>query len=194
MSEKNLIINNREIEYHGVFKASDIFNTINKALEARGFGKREKRSEEVVTDEGRKTYIELRPGKIKTNYMAFMIKIKIRLDNVTDVVKETDGVKKKCEQGDVSIAFDSWLMSDYETRWGQKVLVYFMKGFINKYIYRWPMEKGYPGELASDTAYIYGQLKKLFDSYNGGKTKAVSEKEIMDQVGKEIEMERDEEE
>ena len=61
--EKNLIINNRELNYKGIFRADELFTLINRALQAKGYDKREKRTEEIVAEGGKKTSIELRPFK-----------------------------------------------------------------------------------------------------------------------------------
>ena len=183
--EKNLIINNRELKHKGIFKVDDLFSTINKAIDSKGYTKREKRSEESVSEEGKNTYVELRPYKEKGNFTVLAIKIKISLDNVTETTKDVDGMKK-FQQGDLKIVFDSWVLTDYEDSWGMKPLVYFLKGVINKYIYTWPLEAGYPGELAGDTAYIYAQVKKLLNSYGKSEAKVTKEEEIMAEVAKDI--------
>ena len=136
MAEKNLIINHKKIPYHGHFRADDIFSVINHALQERGYTKREKKSEELVTPEGRLYQLELRPFKVVSHFITLMIKVHCTFDNVTETTKEVSGVKQKFEQGEVEIYFDAWMITDYEHRWGETPFKFFMKGFINKYIWR----------------------------------------------------------
>ncbi|HIJ11829.1 TPA: hypothetical protein HA278_07250 [Candidatus Woesearchaeota archaeon] len=175
---KNLIVNGRNLEYKGVFKADELFATINRALEAKHYHKNEKRTEELVTETGKRTYVELRPDKHLSSYIEFIMKIKITLDNVTDIVEEVKGVKQKFQQGDVTIVFDSWVVTDYEHRWTMKPVIYFLKGIINKLIFTFPIEAGAPGELAGDTSYIYSRIKKLLDSYKYSSREIVQEKDV----------------
>lgn len=184
--EKNLIVNNRELRYKGIFRTDELISTINKELGKLGYTKREKMSEEIVTEEGKKTYIDLRPFKIKTNYVQLMIKVKITLDHVTDVTEEVEGVKKNFERGDVLVTFDAWILSDYDPRWGMKPFVYFVKGVINKYFYKMPLEGSFPGEVAGDTAALYSALRKLLNSYKHRSGKVVKEEDVMKEVEKEI--------
>ncbi|MBI2668887.1 hypothetical protein HYX14_03525 [Candidatus Woesearchaeota archaeon] len=184
--EKNLIIDGRALEYKGIFKAGQLFQVINQALKERGYTKREKRTDELVTPEGKRTFIELRPFKEVSNYGVLMIKIKILLDKVTEVVEEHQGHKQKFDRGDIEIVFDAWVLTDYESRWTLKPLVYFMKGMINKFIYRFPFEAGFPRTLTGDTAYIYGQIKRLLHSYARDERKIVKEEEIVKKVKEEI--------
>lgn len=188
--EKNLVINNKELKYSGIFVADEIFSVINNALGDKGYIKTEKKSEELVTPAGKMLFLELRPYKEKTHYATLMIKIKIVLDNVTEIIREVDGVKKKFQQGDVVIAFDSWLLTDYEGRWGMKPWAYFLKGLINKFIYTAPLESGFFGELVGDTAYIYVQAAKLLNSYRGKAEKVVSEEKVKAEMEEEIKKEQ----
>lgn len=184
--EKNLVINNRQLTYQGIFLTDELFSTINRALEVRGYEKREKKTEEIVTEDGRKTYIELRPYKEKSNYAALMIKIKITLDKVTDIVETMHGIKHQFQRGDVEIVFDAWSLTDYEARWGMKPWAYFMKGIINKFVYKFPLERGFIGELGSDTAYIYAQIKNQLNSYTPKSEKRAKEEDVRRKVEEEI--------
>ena len=74
--EKFLRINNRQLSYKGIFRADDIFSTVNRALEEKDYTKKEKKSEETVTETGKRIYVELRPYRVITNYLTLMIKIK----------------------------------------------------------------------------------------------------------------------
>lgn len=184
--EKNLVVNNRELIYKGIFKADELFSVINQALEKRGYEKREKKTEELVREEGRKTYIELRPYKVMTNYVTLMIKIKIDLDGITEAVEEIKGEKRKFQQGDVKIVFDAWSLTDYENRWGMKPWAFFLKAFINKFIFNFPTETGFTGLLVGDTAFVYAQIMKLLKSYKYEAGKVVKEEDVIKSVEEDI--------
>ena len=191
--EKLLLINNRQLKYKGIFIASELFNAVNKAIEEQGYTKREKKSEETVTNEGRSTYIELRPFKEITNYLTLMIKIKIRLDGITETTEEVKNEKRVFQQGDILVSFDAWLMADYKDRWGMKPLFYFLKGMANKYLIKGDIEVNAPGQLAQDTAIIYARIKTQLNSYLGAETKEIKEEEIVKQVESELKKERENE-
>ncbi|PIN76483.1 hypothetical protein COV17_02285 [Candidatus Woesearchaeota archaeon CG10_big_fil_rev_8_21_14_0_10_36_11] len=185
--EKNLIINNRELVYKGIFRADELFSTINRALDARGYTKREKKTEETVTETGKRTYVELRPFKVKTNYAELLIKIKITLDNIKETVEEFNGEKRKFQNGDVQMYIDAWVLTDYQSRWGMKPFVWFVKSVINKFVYRWSQEAGFPSELSDDTAYIYAQVKKILNSYKFDVGKVIREEDIRKEIAEDIE-------
>lgn len=184
--EKNLIINGRELNYSGIFRTEELFAAINRALEERGYITREKKTEEVVLEQGRRTFLELRPYKEKSNYLTLMLKMKIHLENIAEAVEELKGSKRKFHRGEVKIIFDAWTLTDYESRWGMKPLAYFLKGLVNKFIYTFPLEAGAEDELVEDTAFVYSRAKKLLDSYQGKEVVKVSEEEVRKKVEKEI--------
>ena len=184
--EKYLVINGRELKYKGIFKVDELFAVINKSLERKGYEKREKKTEELVTEAGRRTYVELRPFKVKSSFVLLMIKMKITLDNVTETVMEKEGIKNKFQLGDVTIVFDSWVLTEYQNRWNMKPLIYFIKGVFNKYVWTMPLEGSVRREVAIDTAYVYAQIKHLLVFYKGGSKEREREEDIVKEVEKEI--------
>jgi len=184
--ERDLVINGREIKYKGIFRYDELFSLINKVLVDKGYVKQEKKTEELVTEDGRRTYVELRPYKIKSNYVTLSIKIKIIMDKVIEAVKGYEGGKKKFQQGDLSIIFDSWILSDYRSRWGMKPFVFFWKGVIKKLLYKWPLEEGFRNELVDDTVYINTQIKQLLKSYQPELAPQLSDEEVRRRIAEEI--------
>ncbi len=186
MVEKNLLINNKKISYHGVFRTDELFSVLRQVLEEKGYAYAEKRNEELVTPEGRLLQLELRPVKQVSPYMQFMVKIRMTLDNITETTKDVSGIKQKYQQGDVVIAFDAWSITNHEGRWGLKPFSYFMKSVIHKYVYQFKIEEDLLRDLVTDTAYIYAKVRELLQSYQGKKIPPMKEEEIMKKVGEEI--------
>ena len=184
--QRDLVINNREVRYDGIFNFDEVMRTLKSALREKGYEWKEKRTEETVMEEGRKSFLEARPFKVKTDYITLMMKIKINLINTGEIVQELPGRKRRMQQGEISLVFDAWFLSDYEHRWGMKPVVMFIKGLINKFLYPLPREEGIRGELVADTTYVAGQIRKLFHSYGPEKTLQMSEEEIRKKVDEEI--------
>ena len=95
-------------------------------------------------------------------------------------------IKRKFQNGDVKVVFDSWLLGDYQSRWGMQPWVFFVKGLINKYVYTFPTESGFKSQLSGDTVYLYAQIKKLLDSYKFESGKVVQEKDGIEQIAEEF--------
>ena len=184
--EKNLIINGRTINYKGIFSTDELFSVINQALDERGYIRKIKKQEALVTETGKRSYFELRPYKTKTFSLTLMIKIKITEDNIIEEKQAVQGVTKLFKNGNLTVVFDSWVLTDSEARWEMRPWYYFFKGVISKYIYNLKEEGRYKGELVEDTAYIHSKIKKLLNSYKGETAEKIPEENVRERMKEEI--------
>jgi len=184
--EKTIVINGRTINYKGIFSTDELFNVINQTLEERGYTRKIKKQEELVTESGKRSYFELRPYKVKSHSLTLMIKIKITEDNVIDEKQSVNHVTKNYQNGNLTIVFDSWVLTDSEARWEMRPWYYFFKGVISKYIYNLKEEGRYKGELVQDTAYIHSKIKKLLNSYKGETAEMIPEENVRERMREEV--------
>ena len=133
-------------------------------LYEKGYDKYEKKNEEQVLEGGRKIELELRPWKKTTDYAKNEIRLRIFIDNMTDIEVEKDGKKVKLNKGDIQIIFDAFLETDYENRWESKPIFYFLRGIVDKYIYRSYLE-GYKELVKQDINHLLTQIKAFLNLY-----------------------------
>ncbi len=165
MSESELIMDNKTLEYEGVFSVSELFSVVNETTDSLGYERQEKKSEQKVVPEGREFYIELRPYKFKTNYVSLMLKIKFRLTEVIDVEKTVKGITSEYQHGKVTFVLDAWSQTNYREHWNIKPWVYFMKTVINKYVYKLPLEEGFMNELGADAATVFDTIENHLKNF-----------------------------
>ena len=165
MTEKRLIVNNLELHYEGIFGFEEFLHAIMHAVEERGYHLHEKRHEEHVTPEGKSLFIELRPMKKKIDYYELMLKIRITLSAVRETTIEVDGIPTHFQEGKIHLTLDGWATTDYKKRWGHKPVVYFLKSLIHKYVYRFPLEEGFVGELVNDVKQVRSELEAHLNLY-----------------------------
>ena len=166
MAEKKLIIDGLELHYKGLFDVNLLLKEIDKVIAERGYVKAEKRRAEIVTSTGKEFSMELRHIKEKTEFFELMIKMRIRITELKDADVVKEGIKKKMNKGNVQIIFDAWTTTDYESRWEQKPLFYFLRNLVERIIGKIHTEK-YLGELSNDCHYMHDNIKaylKLFKS------------------------------
>lgn len=188
--EKELVVDNKEFHYEGIFRYDELFRTIALAIQEKGYTKREKRTEENVTPEGKSTYVELRPYKIKTNYAVLMIKVKVQTSNVKDIMQDVHGEMRNMQKGKLDILYEAWVLTDYESRWGMKPVVYFLKSVINKYLYTFPLEAGFKGEAIGDAHFIFNKVKDLTRSYAAREETFPPEEDVIKAMRKEFKEEK----
>ncbi len=185
--ERRLVINGRTLKYSGIFHISELFSSINVALQEKGYTLQEKRHEEVVTENGKNIFFELRPYKEKTSSIMLLIKIKINLKNVVEQVQELQGNIFKFDKGDIEIVFDSWSYSDEENRWGANPVTYVISAVIDKIFYSLPELNNFKGEVAGDTGFVYSKIRSLLSSYRRRDVKYVPDEDVRKQIESEIE-------
>ncbi|HLD33785.1 MAG TPA: hypothetical protein VJB66_03590 [Candidatus Nanoarchaeia archaeon] len=165
MAQKLLVVNALKVKYKGVFKIEDLFRVLRECITARGYSYHEKRFEERVTEKGKDLFIELRPLKVKTAWTSLTMFLRIQMTNIREVHLEVDKITTTFQEGDLLITLDGWVTYGTRQRWGNKPVFYFIKSVFNKYVYQFPIERNLSGEVASDTSYLYNQLKAHLNLY-----------------------------
>ncbi len=165
MAEKNLIVNNLELNYKGVFNFQEFYRVLGEYAEERGYHRHEKRFEETVKPNGKEVYAELRMVKKKTEYYSLMITIRIRIKELHDITLDVGNIPGPFQEGNLNVVFDAWATTDYDHRWGMHPFYYFIKSVFHKWIYPLPLEEGFLGEVASDVQFVYRQIKSHLNLY-----------------------------
>ena len=163
MSEKKLLIDGLELHYEGLFDLKGLLDAIDKYIHERGYSKSEKRRHEKVTPSGKEFSMELRPTKIKTEYFALMIKIRINITNLQEVEVLKDEVPTKLNKGNIVMLFDAWATSDLKWRWEKKPLFYFLRILADKFIYKFRVEDKFFGEVIEDTHFLHTNIKAYLE-------------------------------
>lgn len=165
MVEKNLVVDQKTLEYRGLFELDEVIGTLSSLLQSKGYELQEKKAEEKVSEEEKNIFLELRPLKRITNYQTLMIKVTINAKNLTEEIHTIGGKKRHFHKGNLILIFDGWSLTDFERKGQEKMLNYFIRGVVSKYLYRSPAEGKIIGELKSDTDFVYNQLKSFLNLY-----------------------------
>ena len=158
MSEKRLVIDELELHYNGLFDINGLLKTIDAITIDKGYTKQEKRRTETVTPTGKEFYMELRPVKRKTAYYVLMIKLRISIGNMKEVEVIKDKTKVILNEGEIKILFDAWTTTDFEFRWEQKPIYYFLRNMFERVVYKIHTDR-YLDELVDDCHFFHKNIK-----------------------------------
>lgn len=164
MAEQKIVVENLELQYEGLFSFKDLYKLIDDWLKENNYDKVEKMNMEKVSEEGKYIELVLEPVKYLTDFVEYIIKMRIIGRNIKEVEVERDGKKEKLNQGSLYIRFDAILETDYEGRWEQKPTFYFLRVLIDKYVYKFYTGK-YESGLKKDLTEIHTQIKSLLNLY-----------------------------
>ena len=164
MAEREVLIDKMRLTYEGLFEVVELYKLIDRFFKEKGYDKRERHNSERVTPAGKFIELELEPWKKITDYTSNVIKLRIVLSDITEVVIKKKGVKVKLNKGKARIVFDAYSETDYENRWEGKPLFFFIRTILEKYIFK-PYTDGNRSNVMDDCNHLYNKIKSFFNLY-----------------------------
>ena len=163
MAEKQEV-GEKSISYEGLFNVFELYKILDDWQKKHNYDKTEKEVTEYIKPEGKYIELHLEPYRKESDYVKFVIKIDITMQNVKEKIVEMDDEKKKMHEGKVDIDFEAWIISDYEDAWQVKPGVYFLRILVDKYIYKIYTNK-FAGKLAGELEDLTNQIKSFLNLY-----------------------------
>jgi hypothetical protein len=164
MAERNLIVDRMRLSYEGLFSVPELYKVIDTWFREKGYDKREKKNIERVTADGKYIELVLEPWKKITDYAKNVIQIRMIMTDIKEVEIEKDGIKTKINQGKISMVMDAFFETDYENRWENKALFYFIRTLYDKYFFK-PYSMGYQNNLLDDVNHLHATIKSFLNLY-----------------------------
>lgn len=134
MSEVNYLVDGKQVQYEGLFDIEGMFKHVDDFFRERGYDRLETKNYEEVYESGKQITIELLPYKKVNDYIKMEIRIYAFFKNLKEKIVEINGSKKKLVHGRAEIWFDANLYTDFEHRWEDRVVFYFLRTITDKYI------------------------------------------------------------
>ncbi len=163
MAERELLVENK-LSYEGLFSAKELIKLIDNFFREKGYDKREIKNAEKVTPEGKFVELEIMPWKKVTDYAKNEIWMRIIMENIKEVEVEKNGVKAKLNQGTIKILFYGYLTTDYENRWEQKPMFFFIRTLFDKFFLKQYVDE-FKRNLIGDMSLIKSQIEGFLNLY-----------------------------
>ena len=164
MAEREICVDKMRLSYEGLFKVTELYKLIDGWLRQKGYDKREKRMSESVTKNGKFIEWEMEPWKKITDYAKIVIRLRVILTDIKEIDVEVDKMKVKTNQGKADFIFDGILETDYENRWENKPLFFFLRTLFDKYIYK-PYTAGYQSNCLDYVNDLHSRIKAFLNLY-----------------------------
>jgi len=164
MAEREMIVDHLRLTYEGLFDASQLYKMIDEWFRTKGYDKWEIKNIEKVRPEGKYIEVILMPWKKMTDYLMFEIKVRMIITNLKEVEVEKDGRKVRLNQGSVQLVFDGYFTTDYEKRWEEKPMYFFIRAIMDKFFLN-PYTDKYKGLLISDVNHLHSTVKAFLNLY-----------------------------
>lgn len=164
MSEKKLVIDQMKLDYTGLFDLNGLYRMIDAWFYEKNYDRWELKNYEQVLPGGKDIEIELLPWRKITDYFKFIIRIRMKFTGVKDAEIDKEGVKIKINNGKLLMIFDAYLESDYEHKWEERPLFYFIRTLFDKYIFKSHFDK-YEKDLVADLYDLHSRIQKFLNLY-----------------------------
>lgn len=162
--EKRLVIKGMLLKYDGLFSVPDLYKIIDDWIKENGYDKFERETIEYVKPEGKYIELRLEPYKKVSDYVQNRIVIKAIIKDIKEVDVEIDKKKHRLNRGEVNLIFDAYLETDYEQRWEQKPVLFFIRTLVDKYIYKIYTAR-FEDVLKKDVQSMHTSIKSFLNLY-----------------------------
>ncbi|MEE9525210.1 MAG: hypothetical protein V3V78_01215 [Candidatus Woesearchaeota archaeon] len=162
MAEKKLVIDQLKLTFEGLFDLNGLYRSIDAWFYEKGYDKFEKKNYEQVLPTGKDIEIELMPWKKTTDYFKNILRIRMKFTNVKEIEVEKQGIKLKLQQGRVMMIFDAYLESDYEHKWDERPMFFFLRTLFDKYVFKGYFRKAEKW-LVNDLYQLHGRIQQFLN-------------------------------
>ncbi|MBD3312937.1 hypothetical protein GF345_00685 [Candidatus Woesearchaeota archaeon] len=163
--EKELITDRYGIDYEGVFDYDGLIRMIEEWCRNNDYYCELESKKEKVTAEARNISVGYTVYRKFHNKFYSVIIFDVDADDMKDVEHEVDGKMKNLNEGKVSLIFHSYFMTSQKARWETKGYAYFLRGVVDKLIYK--IDKpAYRGIVSSDTSKLINEIKGFLNIYS----------------------------
>lgn len=162
--EKEIYVDKMPVEFSGYFSYPELLELINDWCRKHGYYRMLQDHKEKLTKNGRNISLGFQLTKQFTHIHLSAINMDIEISNMTTEYKTIDNVKTRVNKGDIKIIFNGFLMTHLRNRWETKPNIAFLRGVIDKFIYKLNRAK-YPGTVVSDANSLAAELRGMLDSW-----------------------------
>lgn len=162
MAEVDHIIDSATVSYSGLFSMRELYKLITNWCMEHQYDPYDAQNLEQVREDKRFIQLIMIPARKMSDYIKFQIKITVVAADLIETVVEKDGLKSKFDQGNVTIIFNAFYITDYENKWNERALHYFVRLAYNKFINKAHMDK-YRGQLVDDVNNLRDNIKSYLN-------------------------------
>ena len=162
MAEKDTVFSS-QIKYKGFFSFNDFYNFCYDWLtEETGLSISETKYSEKLSGDSKSIDIEWEGSRELNDYFKFETKISFKVDNLTKVEMNRDGVKIETNKGSIQIKTKGILVRDYKGKFESTAFNKFLRSIYEKWVISSRIEE-YEGKIAGDSDEFLSQAKAYLD-------------------------------
>lgn len=162
MVEREPIVEKEKITFEGLFSLKDVIKLIEDWQSSKRYVPFERKAVESVRSHGKFIEYWFQPYRKPSDYVKYVIWIRLLGSDLKEKEVERDGHKLVLVEGKIQIIIDAFLETDWEKRWENKPLFYFLRSVWDKFIYA-PFLSGSRQGVKDDAMHLKAQLKSYLN-------------------------------
>lgn len=166
MVEKKIVIDGMKLGYEGPFDIIEFYRKVEEWISAKGKEKEIKKKAEHVEPSGKKIEWFLEVWEDVAEYARIIVRMRALFSDVKETSIKKGRAKKSRNTGSALIILDGILETDIGGKWQQKPVFYFLKGIVDKFIWKHHLNK-FENKLSADVYDLHDNLSDFFNSYKG---------------------------
>ena len=164
MGELRMVVNHLKIDYNGPLDVHKLLALIENFLWERGYDKQQEKDFEQNTDKGRFIEWQYKPWKKITDYIRYMVKIRVLGYDLARIDTHVDGKKAKVDSGRIIVIIDGYMEYDYDNKWDLNPLMELIRGVYDHFIYHTYTER-WEGRLTNDINSLHDAIEKFLNMH-----------------------------
>lgn len=158
------IVKTTDVAHLGYFKMQDVFRLIDTWAKTHNYYKEVTASKGGAKKEHTSTHRSYEFHKRMTSTYFSVIKVKVDFSKMKEKILTIDGIREKYQNGEVKIELQGFNMSSAKYTLESRPAVAFMRGIIDKFVYKLNRRK-IPDKVAADTGGLARELRSLLATY-----------------------------
>lgn len=155
MVERRIIVDGIKLKYNGYINLEELYKLVDHWFREKGYTKHELEVGEQVYKDEMSVHVKKQPYKKITDYAKYVIDLRIDGHHLKEVTLDRNGKRLKLLDGEVEVKFTGFLELDYEGRWQEKPMFYFLRSILDQFVYKVNTER-YEAGLTEEINLLYG--------------------------------------
>ena len=164
MGHLKIIVDHDKIDYSGPVKVTDLLNMIEGFVWENGFDVRKDKDFEQNTQNGKFIEWQISPWKWITDYVRYIIKVRVLGYDIVKTDAVADGKKSKVDAGRIIIVIDGFVEYDLQNRWEENPIFHFLRSLYDNFIFKVYTER-FEQVLVHDVNRLHEQIEKLLNMH-----------------------------
>ncbi len=164
MADTRLIVDHLKLDYKGPFEFNALIKLITAFVKERGFDFTSNKDFEMNTKTGKQIEWQATPNKRLSDYINFLPKIRILVQDMNKVEVIKDKKKVKVDNGRLILTIDGWIVFDYFNKWDEHPFFMFLRTLYDRFIYKVYTER-FEQRFSYDMRQLYDRIEQFLNVY-----------------------------